>query len=286
VVARAQLLALGMGRGAIQLRLDAGRLHQVHRGVYAVGHRRLTREGRWMAAVLAAGPGAVLSHRSAAALCGLRRTSRSVIEVTAPHRRRLRERIRVRRAPLPADEVTVVDGIPVTTVARTLLDLAAVLPRDQVETAMSEAEGRRLQDSVPLPVLVRRYPGRRGLATVKAIIRERAVRSAITRSELESRFASFLARHGLPRPEVNAPIRVGARWIEVDCLWRRQRLVVELDGRAFHDTEDAYEADRARDRALSVAGLRVVRVTWEQLHREEPAVATDLRTLLRARDAA
>jgi Protein of unknown function (DUF559) len=236
-----------------------------------------------MAAVLAAGPGAVLSHRSAASLWGLRQTSRSLIEVTAPRRRRFRTGIEVRRSVLPPDEVTVVDGIPVTTAARTLLDLASVLPREQVENAMREAEVRRLWDVVPVTALVARYPGRRGIAAMRAILSERAIGSGVARSELESRFLRFLDREGLPRPAVNAKVLAGDRWLEVDCLWRRERLVVELDGRAFHHIYDAFERDRTRDRALNAAGLRVVRVTWRQLDHEPSALAADLHTLLRPR---
>jgi very-short-patch-repair endonuclease len=195
----------------------------------------------------------------------------------------LRTGIEVRCADLPPDEVTVVDGIPVTTAARTLLDLAAVLPQEQVETAMREAEVRRLWDVVPVPALVARYPGRRGVAAIRAILGERAIALGVPRSELESRFLRFLDHQGLPRPAVNAKVLAGDRWVEVDCLWRRERLVVELDGRAFHDNYEAYERDRARDRGLNAAGLRVVRVTWRQLKHEAPALAADLRALLRRR---
>ena len=285
VVGRAQLLELGIGSRAVEHRLVTGRLQRLHRSVYAVGHRALSREGRWMAAVLAGGHGAVLSHRSAAALWDLRPTTRTLIEITAPQRRRLKTGIETHHANLPADETTKTRGIPVTIVPRTLLDLAAVLPGDRVERAINEAEVRRLADALSLPALLARYPRRRGVAVVRAILEDRDIGSTITRSELEERFLALLARSRVPRPEVNASLRVAGAWIEVDCLWRAERLVVELDGRAFHEVATAYERDRTRDRALSVAGWRVIRVTWRQLQRDESGLAADLRSLLAQRAA-
>jgi very-short-patch-repair endonuclease len=280
VVARAQLLRLGVGRRAIEHRLQHGRLHPIHHGVYAVGHRVLSKEARWMAAVLAAGPGAALSHRSAAALWGLRRSTRSRIEVTVATQRRPRPGIQMHRGRLAPDEVTVVDGIPVTTVLRTLLDLAAVIPPRQVERAVHEAEVRRLSDLLSLDDLVVRHPRRRRIATIRAVLAAGRIGAIVTRSELEDRFLAFVDAAGLPRPEVNTSLRVGGRWIEADCVWRAERLIVELDGHATHGTAAAYERDRARDRTLNAAGWRVVRVTWRQTHDEPNALAADLRTLL------
>ena len=233
-----------------------------------------------MAAVLAGGSGAALSHRSAAALWGLRPSLRGLTEVTAPRRRRPRHGIEMHRGNLPGGEVTVLRGIPITTVARTLFDLAAVLGRRQVERAVHEAEARRLDDSLSLHELVARHPGRRGVAAIRAILAAGRIGSTVTRSELEARFARFLDAIGLPRPEVNTSIQVGGRWVEADCVWRAQRLIVELDGHAFHATTAAYERDRARDRSLHVGGWRVVRITWRQLHDDADALATDLRSLL------
>jgi very-short-patch-repair endonuclease len=286
VVGRAQLLDLGVGSRAIEHRLEKGRLHTIHRGVYAVGHRALVADARWMAAVLAAGPGAALSHRSAAALWGIRPSARPVIEVTAARRARPGRGIQPHRGRLPDDEVTTVVGIPVTTVPRTLLDIAAVLPRHQVERAINEAEVRRLGDPLPLAVLLARYPCRRGVAVARAILDDSRIGSTITRSELEERFLAFLIDHRLPRPEVNANIRIGNRSIECDFAWPRQSLIAELDGQAFHATTATFERDRARDRALNVAGWRVVRITWLQLHVEATALAADLRRLLGLRASA
>jgi hypothetical protein len=280
VVARRQLLALGLGNGAVDHRVECGRLLAIHRGVYTVGHPALSVEGRWMAAVLACGLGAVLSHRSAAALWGMRSTSRTRAEVTVRRYLHARPGIQCHYSDLPFDEVTTLRGIPVTTPARTLLDLAAVLDRRRVERAANEAEIRRLADTLSLEDLVVRHPRRAGLATIRAILEAGAIGAAVTRSELEDRFLEFLDGAGLTRPQVNAALRLRERWVEADCLWHPQRLVVELDGHATHRTAAAYEADRRRDRALSAAGWRVVRVTWRQLHGEPEALAADLRTLL------
>jgi hypothetical protein len=280
VVARRQLLALGLGRRAIGHRVERGRLHLVHRGVYAVGHRVLSIEGRWMAAVLAVGEDAVLSHRSAAALWGIRPTTRSRVEVTTERAVRSRPRLHVHQAPLVPDEVTTNAGIKVTTPPRTLLDLAAVIPPHHLERAMNEAERQHLTDPLSLDVLLDRFPSRAGTPALRRA-HERAQHGAtITRSELEDRFLAFLDAHDLERPATNVPIVLQGGTIEADCLWRRQGLVVELDGYAFHTTRAAFERDRARDRRLQAAGWRVVRITWRQLHDEPCELAAELGTLL------
>jgi predicted transcriptional regulator of viral defense system len=278
VIARIQLLRLGLGRGAIELRVRRGRLHVIHRGVYAVGHARLTIHGRWMAAVLASGEESRLSFRSAGMLLSIRRTKRGLIEVTSPHRGRGRPGIQRHCAELPSDEVTVHQGIPVTTVPRTLLDLATVLHPRQLARAVNEAEVQRLWDPVSLSALLERYPRRRGVPALRALLGQHAI---FTRGELEKRFQEFLSDAGLPLPETNAHIQINGIWHEVDCLWRAEQVIVELDGRATHDTRQAFESDRARDRILQASGFRVIRITWRQLHESPAAVAADLRALLR-----
>jgi very-short-patch-repair endonuclease len=280
IVARAQLAALGISRRAIGHRLERGRLHLLHRGVYAVGHRAVSREGRWMAAVLAMGSEAVLSHRSAAALWGIRATGRARIEVTVPGPRHSRPALQVHRAALANDEVTVHRGIPVTTPNRTLLDLAAVLDARQLEKAVNEAEILRLTDAISLDDLLERHRGRRGTKALRKILATRALGKTITRSELEDRFLRFLDDAVLPRPKVNTNVQIDATSIEVDCAWPDRRLVVELDGDATHATAAGFERDRARDRALHADGWRVVWITWRQLHEEPDAVARDLERLL------
>ena len=237
-----------------------------------------------MAAVLAGGAGAVLSHRPAAALWELRGWD-GAVDVTCPGRRSSRPGLRVHEIALPADEVTVRGGIPVTTVARTLFDLAAVLPRHRLEQAFGEAERRGLGDTPSLPELVARYPGRRGVATLRAVLAAGRIGLDIPRSELEARFLAFLRDRHLPHPEVNASITARGRWLEVDCLWRPAALIAELDGHAFHADDDAYEGDRIRDRMLTADGWNVVRVTWRQLHLETDQLEADLRASLARRAA-
>jgi hypothetical protein len=255
---------LGLGRGAIDHQVRNGRLHVWDRGVYAVGHRALPREGRWMAAVLAAGPRAVLSHRSAAALWAIRPTVRPRIEVTVPVKRRSLDGIQIHCAALAPDEITVHDGIPVTTPARTLIDLAAVLRPHELDRAVNQAEILRL----PYPDLDR-YKGRRGVTGLR-----RAPTN--TRNDFEAEFAAFLDAHGLPTPLINRPLHA----IEPDFRWPAHKLIVELDGFGTHGTRAAFENDRARDRKLITAGWRVVRITWRQLHETPTELAHDLRALL------
>jgi very-short-patch-repair endonuclease len=274
VVARSQLLALGLGADAIDHRLQRKRLHPLHRGVYAVGQRRLRREARWMAAVLAYGPGAVLSHRPGGAHWQLV-SDRGPCEVTVPQARRSRPGIRVHQARLPADEITVHEGIPVTTVPRSLFDLAAVLAERQLERAINEAEVLHLWDELSLEHLLHRYPRHRGSRAVRTALHRRRQGSTATRSELEELFLALTDDAGMPRPEVNVLVE----GFEVDAVWRDVRLVVELDGRDTHGTSAAFERDRARDRALQVAGWRPVRITYRQMRDTPRAVIDDVRRL-------
>jgi len=233
-----------------------------------------------MAAVLAAGPGALLSHRSAAEAWGLLASGRRRPEVIARTGRRAGPGVEVHHCALEEDERTALNTIPVTTVSRTLLDLAAVVPRQRLERALREAEVRRLGDSASLEVLLERNPRRRGTATIRSVLASGRIGDGVTRSKLEERFGAFLDDAALPRPLLNVHVEIPGRLIECDCLWRTERLIVELDGHAIHGRRAAFEDDRARDRALHAAGWRVVRVTWRQLDREATALAADLRALL------
>jgi very-short-patch-repair endonuclease len=278
VVSRSQLSELGLGGRAIDHRIEVGRLYPIHRGVYAVvGRRLLTRRGFWMAAVLACGPGAALSYRAGAALWAVRGGGRA--EVTVPRGRKARPEIRLHFADLPADETTVHHGIPVTSIARTLLDLSAVVQRHELRGAFRQAEQLQLTDEVGIQALIDRYPRKPGVPILKAVFEEAQLGLTITRSELEERFQDFLLNAGLPSPATNVRIE----GIEVDCAWPEQGLIVELDGRAFHQDGTAFEADRARDRRLEAAGWRVVRITWHQLARAADDVERDLRRLLSPR---
>jgi very-short-patch-repair endonuclease len=280
-----QLAGSGLGRGAIWHRLNRKRLHPVHRGVYAVGRRRLARPGAWMAAVLACGPDAVLSHRSAAVHWGIRGSDPLRTEVTAPSRVGRRDGIRAHRASLPADEVTEVDGIPVTTAARTLFDLAARLDRHQLERAIEQAEALRLSDTTPLAALVKRYPGRRGTAVLKKTLGAEARAAGITRSELEERFLRFLVDRGLPAPRTNVWLQLGEDWTEVDCAWPDERVVVELDSWAYHGTKAAFRRDRARDRRLRLARWEPLQPTSWDIDEQPRALEAELLALTSARRA-
>jgi very-short-patch-repair endonuclease len=275
VVSRRQLEQLGAGSDAIDWRLETDRLLPLYRAVFAVGHRPATRESRWMAAVLAGGPEAVLSHRAAGAHWGLCGHS-GRIDVTAPRKRRPRFGIRFHRSFLPSDETTVKNGIPVTTVPRTLFDLAAVLDRRQLERALNEAEVLRLWDELSLHDLLRRYPRRPGVSNVRAVLHARRAGPTITKSDLEALFLTFADRFGFPRPETNVVIE----GIEVDCVWRAERLVIEVDGWATHGTRAAFERDREKGRTLQAAGWRCVAVTHRQMEESADEVARDVNRLL------
>jgi very-short-patch-repair endonuclease len=273
---------MGVGRRAVAARLDSGRLHRVHAGVYAVGHQLLSREGRWMAAILASGPDAVLSHWSAAALWMIRPNSRSVIDITDPIKSRTWDGIQRHHKALPLDEVTVHEGIPVTSVPRTIFDLAATEPAEVVGAMIREMEFRELRDPLSLWDLVRRYPRRRGVARMRlALERLKDEPEGRKRSRLEERFAPFLRRHELPIPRFNDSIILAAKRYEVDCHWPGTGEIVELDGWQGHKTRTAFREDRARDRKLRAAGYAVTRLTWNQLEDEPEMIAADLRALLK-----
>lgn len=273
VVTREQLVALGLGRGAIDHRLGAGRLHPIHRGVYLVGHPVPPPLATEMAAVLACGHGAVLSHRSAARCWSLLAASSGDADVTVPGRNGgRRSGIRVHRSrPLDPRDVARRHDLPVTTPARTLLDVAEVLEMRDLERALDEALVRRLIDRRRLLAALARAPGRHGAAPLRALLR-RDGGPTLTRSEAEERVLSLVRAAGLPRPEVNR--RVEGH--EVDLYWRHERLVVEIDGWRYHSSHTAFERDRRRDADLGAAGLRVMRVTWRQIVDEREALVAHL----------
>ena len=273
VITRAQLTALGLSDDAIRRRVRAGRLHRIHRGVYAVGHPRLTMHGRLLAAVVSYGDRAVASHRSAAVLWKLlpERGPRVDVTVTGGGGRGRRGAIIVHRSALPAEAVTVRDGIPVTTPLRTLVDLADVLPRRALERAMDEAAYLRLDLRGLQPV-----PGRRGAGQLRRVLAGHEAGSTRTRSRLEELMLALCRRAGLPEPEVNQTIQ----GYEADFVWREARLIVETDGWAAHGTRAAFERDRRRDAQHTAAGWRVVRITIRRLEEEPEAVAEQLRRLL------
>jgi REase_MTES_1575 len=266
VVSRAQLLVLGLSGAAIDRRVRAGRLHLLHRGVYAVGHRVLTIEGRWMAAVLAAGRGAVLSHASAAMAWELRRTASALIHVTVPGDpgRKRRKGISVHRsATLTAKDVTVHKGIPITTPERTIIDVSRTLDGRPLEHLIDLADQRGLVDFADLRTA--------NSASLQAVLS--GYSPAPTRSELEERFLCLCDDHGIPRPETNTRVE----GVEVDFVWRDRRLIVEVDGYRYHRSPARFEWDREKDVMLEVKGWQVMRFTWRQITRRRKWVAAAIR---------
>jgi len=282
VVSWKQLLELGLSRDAISHRSACGRLLRLHPGVYAVGHLAISREGTWMAAVLAAGDGAVLSHTSAAVLWGLRRPSSGPSEVIVPRSSRSTRKLRRHRSFLATDEITTRSAIPVTSVARTLFDMASSVQPWEFERMVRESEFLKLPQAPSLVELYERHPRRRGARRVRLTLESLSLLpGGSSRSPLEDHFLRFLAKAGLPLPETNVSLQLGGRTYQADCLWREHRVIVELDGHQAHGTRSAFESDRERDRRMQVAGWRVVRITARQLRRPE-SLAHDLHLLLLA----
>jgi very-short-patch-repair endonuclease len=252
VVTRALLLNAGFSSEDVARLVKARRLHRLHQGVYAVGHQVLTTEGRWMAAALAVG--GALSHTTAAAAWDLRRTSSPLIHVTVPGDpgRKRRKGMKVHRSTTLTDaEISVWRGIPITTPARTIIDLARTLKGRALEHVIDLADQRGLVDFDQLRTA--------RSASLQAVLSR--YRPAPTRSELEERFLTLCDDHGIKRPETNTRIE----GFEVDFVWRDRRLIVEVDGYAYHRSPEAFETDRERDVTLTVAGWRVLRFTWAQI---------------------
>jgi very-short-patch-repair endonuclease len=275
VICREQLADLGLGRDSIHHRISAGRLLPLYRSVYAVGHRNRSRETAWMAAVLASGAGAVLSNRPAGAGWGICR-GEGWPEVTIPRQRRARPGIVFHRSALPPDERTTLNGIPITTVPRTLLDLAVTFDQRQLERAINEAEVKRLWDELSLHDLLHRYPKRPGTRNLRAALRKRSEGATPTKSDLEELFLRFVDLAGLPRPQTNVLVE----GLEVDCAWPEHRVIIEVDSWEFHRARAAFERDREKSRILQAAGWRCVPVTYLQLEHTSEEVAGDVRRLL------
>jgi hypothetical protein len=264
IVSRAQLRGLGLSADAVDRRLGRGRLHLVHRGVYAVGHPVLTIEGRWMAATFAGGTDAVLSHSSAAAAWDLRRVGAGAIHVTVPGTpgRKRRTDLRVHRsATLEQDETTTLRCIPITTPVRTIIDLATMLTGRPLEHVLDHAEQLRLIDFAELERCLAAHPTRPGSPSLRAMLCRYTAGSTVTRSEMEERFLHLCDDHGLPRPTVNTRVE----GVEVDFAWRDACLIVEVDGYRYHRSPSMFESDRERDVMLVLAGWQVLRFTWTEL---------------------
>jgi hypothetical protein len=274
-VSRAQLAELGVSAATIDHWVRRSRLLVVHRGVYALGHGALRVEGRRLAAVLACGPGAVLSHRSAAAHWELLRTEQTRADVTTPRTRRAIPGIRLHRSrSLDEKDTTTHEGIPITTIARTLLDLAATVRADRLERALAQAERLQLYDHRAIENVLERSNGHPGTG---ALARATAQEPKLTRSELEAMFLALVRRAGLPEPDANssldAPDHPG---LEPDFYWPALRLVVETDGWETHGTKSAFRSDRRKDAALTAAGYRVMRFTYDDVVYEPDTVVARL----------
>ncbi|HEY2160937.1 MAG TPA: DUF559 domain-containing protein [Solirubrobacteraceae bacterium] len=281
-----QLLAIGLTETIVHRRAASSRLHRIHRAVYSlVPPALLSFEGRLMAAALACGPGAVISHRSAAALLELRASARALIDVSVPGRaKRTHPGIDVHRSnTLTQADTAFVNHIPCTTVSRTLFDLAEVIGRRPLERAFDQAEILEAFDLRALEDQLARNPTRRAATAVRAVLEEHYVGSTPTWSELEECFLACVRAAGVPQPEVNEWIVLPDRdrAIRADFVWRAQRVLLETDGRRTHGTRQAFERDRRDDLRLHAAGWRPLRTTKRRLHREPELVLGTVLTLLR-----
>lgn len=280
VVTRGQLLDARIASSTIDVRVATGELLKLHRGVYAVGHAHLRREGHWLAAVLAVGDQVALSHRDAAALHDLRPSNRPRIDVSTTKERKPTAKLDVHgRRLLDARDVTTVDGIRVTTVSRTLVDLAEVLAHQGLTKALGEAERQHKLDVKGIEEAIGRLRGRRGQSVAKLRVALEDLKhhgTTLTRSRLEDHFLSLLDAHDLPRPATNAYVA----GYEFDAVWHAQRAAVELDGWNAHKTRRAFQHDRTKGNAITAAGYVLLRFTHDDVTRRPretvAAIATQL----------
>jgi predicted transcriptional regulator of viral defense system len=269
---------VGFSHQAVERAVASGRLHRIHRGVYAVGHTDLSRRGECLAAVLAVGPGALLSYHSAGWLWGIWRGSPVPFHITAivpRHHPTSEDMVRHRARNLVDSDRTVVDGIPVTSVARTLLDLAWKLRADQLRRVLARAEELGLLDLGALTAVIERNRGHHGAKRLRyALTIYRP--PAYTRSEFERRFVARLVDAGLPCPATG--------WnelgYELDIYWPDRRFGVELDAYETHGTRDAFESDHDRDLAFALAGIEAIRVSEKQFRREPDRIVAKVAELL------
>lgn len=282
IATRSQLLALGFSGSAIDRRVRRGALHPVLPGVYAVGHEVLAPLAAETAALLYVGDDGVLSHATAAAVWGLG-PAPALVAVTRMGATACRHAgLVVHRAEaIEIRDVTIHQGLPVTTPARTLVDLAAEVGTAELERALAEIRVQGLATDAELQALLHRYPRRSGTGRLRALLRsERS--PAMTRSEAERALRRLIRAAELPEPLFN----VRLLGMQIDALWPAQRLVVEVDGYRFHGHRAAFERDRRRDQRLAAAGYTVIRITWRQLRDEPVAVAVRLAQALASADAA
>lgn len=280
VVSRAQVLALGVTPSFVARLVNSGLLHPVHLGVYAVGHSALTERGRWMAAVIATGEGAVLSHLSAALLWGIIDRRGWLIHVLAAGGgSRARPGLAIHRTRhLPPEHRMEIDGIPVTSLHRTLLDLASMLPRKRLRYAVEAADRFGLLDVAALVALCEASAGRKGAGVLRRLALEQRGAGTRTKSPPESTFLRICRDHGLPEPLVNSMLH----GYEVDFYWPQARVVVEIDTYTYHRSWAQRQRDLERDADLKVRGEEVLRFTRERIERAADVVVAQVATLLGA----
>jgi hypothetical protein len=287
VISRRQLRALGLDDSVITDRIASGYLQPLFRGTFAVGHRAITRRGRMLAAVLACEEGTVLSHGSAAELLGLWDRKLPTMDVIPPDwsGRKIAD-IRWHRVRLPlSDEREIRDGVPCTTVSRTIVDMACRSGWSQLRRLVEQAAIMRQLDVEEIDFVLSRGR-RRGAPRLRRILlpwRYTAEPRPVVRSRLEARLLPLLIEAGLPAPRTNVRIRLEGRTLEIDLLWEKQRLAIETDGEETHGTSVAFQRDRWRDQVLVAGGYRTSRITWAQLRDEPNAVVSRITRMLRAR---
>ena len=286
VVALWQVCAAGLSARAAQNRAEAHRLHRLFPGVYAVGHRKISPDGWRIAAVLACGEGAVLSRFSAAKTWGILNEDGRRFDVVAPGRsggriadQKLIDLRRTRR--LSEEDVTVLRGIPITTVGRTLVDLSGYAGPRLVQRAVHEAEVMGLLNVETVLATIERHPGRRGTRTLQAALGVSAPDP--TNGRFATRFFSLCSAYGLPAPKLGVHVDGGDRLYEVDALFEAERVIVELDGRQVHGTARNFQTDRRRDSVLAARDYQTLRYTWHRLCAEPAAIAGELRRILALR---
>jgi very-short-patch-repair endonuclease len=287
VLSLAQMRGAGLSESGIRREVAQGRLHPLFRAVYAYGNPNVGERGKLWAATLACGPGAVVSHRSAAALVGLIDRGPVVIDVIARGSRgRKIDGIRVHRVrPLRRDEIGTFDGIPCTSPARTFVDLAATVGLRTLRSGFERAAAKRLLDLDAIEVVLARGP-RRGAGLLRGLIAEWRLAAPVARrgrlkSPLEAKVLPMVLRGGAPEPRLNTPVRLASgKSIEVDFLWEAERFVVEADSRDFHATDVAFIRDRWRDRELMRVGYATLRVSHQEAESESAAVAETIRLRL------
>jgi very-short-patch-repair endonuclease len=276
VITILQLRALGFSSQTIARLRAKGHLHRIHTGVYAVGHTALTLHGRWLAAVLACGQDAVLSHHAAAALHELRTNPSGLIDVTAPGKR-AHDGVRCHTTrSLPASEKTAIDAIPVTTLARTFVDYAETATKRHLNQALAAAERADKLNFLRLEATINAHPGRHGAKALASALEAFTPEDPRTRSKLEQRFLRLVRRAGIPEPQCNVYVDD----LLVDFYWPDAELVIEVDSFAHHRGKRQFEEDRRRDAIHTVAGRRTLRPTDRRIQREAESLLKDVSRLL------